>query len=86
MNEWERLSRKAKMLKQCYPEGTVVQLGFMEGEPDMPAGLRGKVILVAAIGQIHVAWENGRSLALNAEHDSFRVIHSPTKKRDEMSR
>ena len=28
MNEWERLSRKAKMLKQRYPEGTVVQLGF----------------------------------------------------------
>jgi hypothetical protein len=86
MNEWERLSRKAKMLKQRYPEETVVQLGFMEGEPDMPTGLRGKVILVDAIGQIHVTWENGRSLALNTEHDSFRVIHSPAKKRDEMSR
>lgn len=86
MNEWDRLSRKVKMLKQRYPEGTVVQLGFMEGEPDIPAGLRGKVILVDAIGQIHVAWENGRSLALNTEHDSFRVIHSPVKKLDEMSR
>ena len=52
MNEWERLSRKAKMLKQCYPEGTVVQLGFMEGEPDMPTGLRDKVILVDANGSI----------------------------------
>ena len=48
MNEWERLARKAKMLKQRYPEGTVVQLGFMEGEPDMPAGL--KLILTIQCG------------------------------------
>ena len=43
----------------------------MEGEADMPSGLAGTVQFVDDIGQIHVQWENGRSLALNAETDRF---------------
>ena len=38
MNEWERLSRQAKAIKQKYPKGTQVCLGHMEGEKDMPSG------------------------------------------------
>ena len=54
----------------------------MDSEPDMPAGLRGKVAFVDDIGQIFVNWENGRSLALNTEADSFQVVSKPTRKRD----
>lgn len=60
----------------------MVRLGHMDGEPDMPAGLRGKVAFVDDIGQIFVNWENGRSLALNTEADSFQVVSKPTRKRD----
>ena len=45
-------------LKERYPAGTVVRLGQMEGEHQMPSGMEGKVIDVDDIGQIHVEWEN----------------------------
>lgn len=51
-------------LKERYPAGTVVRLGQMEGEHQMPSGMEGKVIGVDDIGQIHVEWENGSTLAL----------------------
>lgn len=54
-----------------------MRLWHMEGEQDMPAGLMGKVSFVDDIGQVHVQWENGRSLALNAETDSFQVVSVP---------
>lgn len=86
MNEWERLSRQAKAIKQRYPKGTQVCLGHMEGEKDMPFGLKGTVSFVDDIGQIFVSWENGRSLPLNTEVDSFQVLSRPKKERDGFSR
>ena len=86
MNEWERLSRRAKGIKARYPEGTVVCLGHMEGEAGMPPGLKGTVSFVDDIGQIHVKWENGRTLALETDVDSFQVISRPKKERGGLSR
>jgi hypothetical protein len=86
MNEWERLSRQAKVIKQRYPAGTKVCLGSMEGEAGMPTGLKGTVRFVDDIGQIHVSWENGRTLPLNTEVDSFHVLKEPKKDRGETSR
>lgn len=86
MNEWERLSRRAEGIKARYPKGTVVWLDHMEGENGMPQGLKGTVAFVDDIGQIHVNWENGSSLALDAEADSFRVVGRPKKERGEPSR
>lgn len=40
----------------------------------MPDGLEGKVKMVDDAGQIHVAWSNGSSLALNTEKDYFEAI------------
>ena len=86
MNEWERLSRQAQGIKQRYPKGTKVRLGCMDGDKGMPPGLLGTVSFVDDIGQIHVNWENGRSLALNTEVDSFQVVSRPKKERGEPSR
>ena len=61
-------------LKERYPAGAVVRLGQMEGEHQMPSGMEGKVIGVDDIGQIHVEWENGSTLALNVEEDDFTVV------------
>lgn len=58
----------------------------MEGEDDMPAGLKGKVVFVDDIGQVHMKWQNGRGIPLNPELDKFQVLSIPTRKRDNPSR
>ena len=50
-------------LKERYPAGTVVRLGQMEGEHQMPSGMEGKVIDVDDIGMgkwKHAGSECGR--------------------------
>lgn len=86
MNEWEKLTRQAKGIKARYPKGTKVRLGHMDGEKEMPPGIQGTVSFVDDIGQIHVNWENGRSLPLNTEVDSFQVVSLPKKERGGISR
>ena len=81
MNDWERLRRQAQRVKENYPPGTRVMLLSME-DPWAPVhpGTRGTVEVVDDIGQIHMKWDNGRSLALVPGEDSLRrsnVDHRP---------
>jgi hypothetical protein len=69
---------EVERIKATYKKGAKVRLRNMYGEPQMPAGLKGKVEFVDDIGQIHVRWENGSSLALNKGVDSFELIGSET--------
>ena len=62
-----------------YPKGTHIELINMDGEPRMYAGLKGEVTHVDDMGQIHMNWENGSSLALNTEVDSFQKVVVPEK-------
>ena len=64
---------EVRMLREKYPPGTLLELTRMDGEPGMYKGLKGTVSSVDDIGQIHVNWENGSTLALNSELDSFSV-------------
>ncbi len=64
------IAMNAERLSEEYMKGTRVVLSEMAGEDKMPNGLRGTVTSVDDIGQIHVAWDNGSSLALS-EGDSF---------------
>ncbi|MFR8122492.1 MAG: DUF4314 domain-containing protein [Waltera sp.] len=61
-------------IKRMYPQGMKIRLIEMQGEPQMPDGLEGKVKMVDDAGQIHVAWSNGSSLALNTEKDYFEAV------------
>lgn len=74
-------AKKIEMLKLQYKPGTKLCLDRMDGEPQMPVGLKGEVFMVDDIGQIHVQWENGSSLALNIEVDRFHALEKPEKKR-----
>lgn len=67
-------SQRIGEIKQQYPVGTHVQLIYMEGELQMEKGLKGIVQKVDDIGQIHVKWENGSTLAINVNHDVFTVL------------
>ena len=54
-------------IREMYPEGTQIILQEMQGENQMPYGLKGTVKFVDDAGQIHMRWENGSSLALNID-------------------
>lgn len=58
-------------IRERYPKGTKIILYSMQGEPQMKKGLKGTVDHVDDIGQIHVVWENGSSLALIVGLDKF---------------
>ncbi len=75
MNEYDRLSRQAKRNKETYPPGTRIELISMEDPfAPIPSGIRGTVKVVDDIGQLHMYWDNGRSLAVVPGEDSFRKL------------
>jgi DNA-directed RNA polymerase subunit M/transcription elongation factor TFIIS len=65
-------------LKDTYQPGIRIRLLSMEREPQMPQGLTGTVTFVDDAGQIHVAWEDGSSLAIICGVDNFLAFYGPT--------
>ena len=65
---------EVELIRKMYPEGTELELDYMNDFQAPPSGTKGKVTLVDSIGQIHVNWENGSSLALNTDIDRFHKI------------
>ena len=77
------LSRKnVELMRARYPQGTRLELISMEGENDMPKGLKGTVDFIDDSGQILMTWDNGRTLALNPEIDHYRKITQPEEIQD----
>jgi len=75
MNEFERLARIGKILKEEYPEGTrIVLLGMGDDPHPIAAGERGTVAFVDDIGTLHVNFDNGRRLGLCYGEDSYRKL------------
>lgn len=74
--------KQVERIRKMYPEGTQICLDEMEGERNMPSGLKGKVCYVDDAGQIHVNWESGSSLAVLPEVDSFHKIGEPHKRKE----
>lgn len=67
---------KIKWLKDQYPPGTRVQLDRMGGDYPRPieSGTHGTVVAVDDVGTIHCDFDNGRSLGICPEADSFHKI------------
>lgn len=65
---------QVEQIKKKYPVGTRIQLDHMEGERDMPDGLCGTVEFIDDQGQLHMHWDNGRSLALVTNVDDFHIL------------
>lgn len=61
-------------VKVLYPKGTKIKLINMKDKYAPPSGTIGTVDFVDDIGQIHVKWESGGSLALIIGEDDFEVI------------
>ena len=65
---------KVDFLRKMYPKGTRVELHDMDDPQAPPSETKGEVMFVDDIGQIHVKWETGSTLALNVKLDSFSRI------------
>ena len=64
-----------KALRERYPAGTRIRLIHMADDiAPVPPGTIGSVAIIDDAGNIHMNWENGRSLALIEGVDEFEVI------------
>lgn len=75
MNKFESERKMAERMKESYPPGTRLVLLSMD-DPYAPikCGTRGTVVHVDDAAQIHMRWDNGRTLAIVPEEDSFRKL------------
>jgi hypothetical protein len=75
MSEYDRLGRLAKELREKYPPGTRLELISMKEEfSPVEEGTRGTVHFIDDIGQIHMLWDNKRTLPINTDTDKFRML------------
>ncbi len=75
MNKWPT-HEEVQRIKDQYPPGTRIRLNSMSDPwSPVPDGTEGTVDMVDDIGQIHMKWDNGRTLALVPGEDSFSEIH-----------
>ena len=75
MRDNEYSIRNAEKIKSQYRPGTRIRLIAME-DPYSPVqpGTLGSVRMVDDCGQIHMEWDNGRTLALVPGVDDFVII------------
>ena len=67
--------KMVKFIQEQYPPGTRIRLNSMiDPYSPVPAGTEGIVDLVDDAGQIHMKWNNGRTLPLIPGEDSFTVL------------
>lgn len=79
--------KKIEQIKNKYPSGTKIKLTKDMSEEEYPilSGMEGIVDFVDDIGTIHMKWNNGHSLGIIPEVDSFEVIEDePVKEEEEM--
>lgn len=62
-------------LKKKYPVGTKIKLNEMRNEKYAPKPMSiGVVTLVDDIGNIHMSWDCGSSLAIIPDLDDFEIL------------
>lgn len=63
-----------KEIRNKYPRGSRIQLDYMDDPRAVPPGTKGTVDHVDDAAQIHVKWDNGRTLAVIPGEDSFHKV------------
>ncbi len=64
-------------LREKYPTGTIVKLISMNDVQSPPVGTIGEVTLIDDMGSVHVNWQNGSTLALIPNVDSWEILNEP---------
>ena len=57
-----------------YKPGDRIELIYMEDSQAVPEGTKGTIKYIDDIGQLHMSWDNGRSLAVNLDVDKVRKL------------
>ena len=63
-----------EMLRAKYPKGTRIRLIHMNDPQPISTGTIGEVALIDDADNIHMNWQNGRSLAIIEGIDDFEII------------
>ena len=72
--------RQLQALRERYPAGTKIRLNHMDDPyAPIPDGTIGEVQYVDDAGNIHMKWENGRTLSLIEGADDFTIIKEAEK-------
>ena len=67
--------RQLKALRERFPAGTRIRLNNMDDPyAPVPPGTTGSVAYVDDAGNVHMKWDNGRSLSLIPDEDDFTII------------
>ena len=67
--------RQLQALRERYPAGTHIRLNHMDDPyAPVPDGTVGEVQYIDDAGNIHMIWQNGRTLSLIEGTDSFTII------------
>ena len=66
--------KEVDAVKEMYPVGTEIELIYMDDAQAPPPGTKGIVFHVDGIGQVHVNWETGSTLALVPGVDCCVII------------
>lgn len=61
-------------IREQYPAGTRIELISMDDADAIQPGEKGTVSMVDDIGQIHVKWDSGRTLAVIPGEDTFKSV------------
>lgn len=69
--------KEVERIKKKYPVGTRIRLNHMADNYGIEDETLGSVAYVDDEGQIHMNWDNGRTLALIESEDSFEIIEKP---------
>lgn len=69
--------KDVERIKKKYPIGTRIKLHKMDDKYAVPVGTCGTVDYIDSIGQIHMIWDNGRTLALIESEDCFEILEKP---------
>ncbi len=64
-------------LREKYPIGTIVKLISMNDVQSPHVGTIGEVTMIDDMGSIHVHWQNGSTLALIPDVDSWEILKKP---------
>ena len=67
--------RQLQALRERYPAGTRIRLNHMDDPyAPVPDGTVGEVQYIDDAGNIHMIWQNGRTLSLIEGVDDFTII------------
>lgn len=69
-----RPSEEVEKIKKLFPVGTRVRLIQMDDSQAVPSGTLGTVDHIDDDGQLHMKWDNGRTLALIYGVDQFEIV------------